>query len=120
MNQISLSKIELMVAKYNKLDLIRHNLYKKRSARINKAAYKLREAEHLAAKLFNHDVRRARIGWDPVAQKLVWSKKDEQALLKARAALKKYGKKLSKELRKNGLLATRRAGGNKIVALISK
>lgn len=120
MNQISLSKIELMVAKYNQLDLIRHNLYKKRSARINIAARKLREACHRAARLYNHDIRRARIGWDSLAQKLVWSKKDEQALLKARANLKKYGKKMSKELRKNGLKAVRPSGGNKIIELISK
>jgi hypothetical protein len=112
--------IILMVAKYNQLDLIRHNLYKKRSARINKAAYKLREAYHIAAKLLNHDIRRARIGWDLEAQKLVWSKKDEQDLLKARANLKKYGKQMSKVLRENKLKAVRLPGRNKIVKLIPK
>jgi len=111
------SKLQLMINTYNKLDLIRHNLYKKRSARFGKAITKVYPSTALMGKLYTPTARGALY---KKIQEMVWSKKDEKDLLKARAALKKFGKKMSKELRKNKLIAVRLPGRNKIVEVIAK
>jgi hypothetical protein len=107
--------INEMIAHYNELDKVRHNLYKKRSAKILATARKLRTA--------NGDPHCLLVSWSSyraTAKALAWGIKDELALQRARAEVKQFGLLVSKVLKKHKLLATRRAGGNKIVELVER
>jgi hypothetical protein len=103
-----------MMLEYNRLNNIRHNLYKKRSARVRKTFEKLKIAKNSLQSLYNVENR---LDLYKVAMVRSWTKKDEKELIKARNTLKKFGKKFSKELRKYGLVAIRYPGGNKIKGL---
>jgi hypothetical protein len=103
-------KLKSMVVKYNKLNLERLRLYKKRSARKLRKARSLyptsnpSSPEWTRAPFYTHD-----IDWNEIKRQ-TWSATDESELQAARAKLKAYGKKMSRALKKHNMKAVRKEG----------
>src|SRR6478609_6586729 len=104
-----------LVAKYNAADMIRHNLYKKRSARERRAL------KHLLNGRLEHTIPSLELGAIySAAQRANWSTKDQRELDQAIAKVKRIGKVLTKRLKADGLVAIRPPGRNQISYVTSK
>jgi hypothetical protein len=100
------------VLRYNELDKVRHNLYKKRSARL------LSRARKILAERYNNEKYKWHVALKEAEKTTYWTAEDRIALHLARRKVKEFGVTLSDMLKKHNLAAVRATGCNRIIQVI--